>query len=120
MLNLYPYNNAHVMVAPYRHVKGLEFLKTEELLDVMQLVNYTKVKIEKKLKPHGFNIGMNAGKIAGAGFADHLHMHIVPRWNGDTNFMPVLADTRCVPEAIEKTAEFLRNTWENEIEKSRM
>jgi ATP adenylyltransferase len=100
MLNLYPYNNGHVMVAPFRHVNSLELLNAEELLDLMQLVNKTKRLLDKKMEPHGYNIGVNIGKTAGAGFDGHVHIHIVPRWNGDTNFMPVLTDTKVVVESL--------------------
>jgi ATP adenylyltransferase len=100
MLNLYPYNNGHVMVAPFRHVNSLELLNAEELLDLMQLVNKTKRLLDKKMEPHGYNIGVNIGKIAGAGFDGHVHIHIVPRWNGDTNFMPVMTDTKVVVESL--------------------
>lgn len=96
VLNRYPYNTAHVMVAPYRHVKALEILSEKELLDLMNLVNYTKKKIDKLLKPDGYNIGINIGKVAGAGFPGHVHIHIVPRWGGDTNFMPVAANTKVI------------------------
>lgn len=100
MLNLYPYNNGHVMAAPYRHVSSLETLSDAELLDLMKLVSRIKIRIEKKLRPDGFNIGANIGSIAGAGFAGHVHIHIVPRWKGDTNFMPVLADTKVISESL--------------------
>ncbi len=100
MLNLFPYNNGHVMAAPYRHVKSLELLTEAELTDLMQLVNKTKTDIDKKLKPHGYNIGMNIGKVGGAGFAGHVHMHIVPRWAGDTNFMPVTGNTKVMSESL--------------------
>jgi len=100
ILNLFPYNNGHIMVAPYRHVKSLELLSAEELLDMMKLVNTTKIILDKKLKPHGYNIGLNIGKIAGAGVACHLHVHIVPRWTGDTNFMPLIADSKVVSESL--------------------
>lgn len=108
MLNLYPYNNGHVMVAPYRHVKSPELLTDAELLDVMKLVNKVKVLLGKKLKPHGFNIGMNIGKVSGAGFAGHIHMHIVPRWIGDTNFMPMTANTKVVSESLEAMLKLLK------------
>ncbi len=100
MLNLYPYNNGHVMVAPYRHVKGLESLSAAELEDMMSLVIKMKLKLDKKLEPQGYNIGINIGKIAGAGFAGHVHIHIVPRWAGDSNFMPLIADTKVVSESL--------------------
>ena len=108
MLNIYPYNNGHVMVAPFRHVKSLEFLSKEELDDLMNLLIKVKKILDKKMKPHGYNIGMNMGRVAGAGFAGHVHMHIVPRWNGDMNFMPVLADTKVVPESLEVLYKILR------------
>lgn len=100
ILNLFPYNNGHVMVAPYRHVKSPELLSAEELLDMMKLVNTTKTILDKKLKPHGYNIGLNIGKAAGAGVACHVHVHIVPRWAGDTNFMPLIADSKVVSESL--------------------
>ena len=108
MLNLYPYNNGHVMVAPYKHVKSLELLSDEELLDMIKLINKTKVAIGKRLKPHGFNIGLNVGKIAGAGFAGHVHVHIVPRWTGDTNFMPLTAGAKVISESLNSLYELLR------------
>lgn len=108
ILNRYPYNNGHVLVAPYRHTKGLEFLNDRELLDLMNLVNYTKKKIDKALKPHGYNIGLNAGKVAGAGFPGHVHLHIVPRWNGDTNFMPVLSGTKVVSHSLDAAYNLLK------------
>jgi len=108
MLNLYPYNNGHVMVAPYRHVKSLELLSDIELLDLMRLVNKTKVSLEKTLKPDGFNVGINIGKVGGAGFAGHVHIHVVPRWSGDTNFMPLIAGTKVVSESLEAMWELLK------------
>lgn len=108
MLNLYPYNNGHVMVAPYRHVKSLELLSSAEMADLMKLVNKTKVKIDKALKPDGYNIGINLGKIGGAGYAGHLHIHIVPRWAGDTNFMPILSGTKVVSESLDAMSGLLK------------
>jgi len=108
MLNLYPYNNGHVMVAPFRHVKDFNSLTDKELLDMMKLVRKTISKIEKKLKPRGFNIGVNLGKVSGAGFAGHLHVHIVPRWVGDTNFMPVISNTKVVPESLKSMQSLLK------------
>ena len=103
MLNKYPYNPGHLMVAPYKHVWKLEDLDNEDLLEHMQLVSKCVVMLKEEMNPEGFNIGMNLGKVAGAGIEDHLHTHIVPRWNGDTNFMPVLSDTRTIPEALDET-----------------
>ena len=108
MLNLYPYNNGHVMVAPYRHVKSLEKLSAAQIMDLMGLVNKMKILLDKKLKPDGYNIGINVGKVSGAGFAGHIHVHVVPRWAGDTNFMPLLANTKIVSESIEAMYELLR------------
>lgn len=108
MLNLYPYNNAHVMVAPYRHLNTIEALSSVEVLDLMSLLKRTKMILDKKLKPDGYNIGMNIGKAAGAGFAGHLHMHIVPRWVGDTNFMPITADTKIVSDSLDAVYKLLR------------
>ena len=108
MLNLYPYNNGHVMVAPYRHVRALDMLADAELLDMMKLVNRIKGRIDKKLKPHGYNIGANIGKIAGAGFAGHVHVHIVPRWKGDTNFIPVVGNVKIVSESLDAMYRILK------------
>ncbi len=101
ILNIYPYNNGHLMVAPKRHKGSLEDLSREELCDLMMLVQKSIKKIKKALKPHGYNIGINMGKIAGAGFPGHLHIHIVPRWQGDTNFMPVLTHAKIVSESLD-------------------
>ncbi len=102
LLNIYPYNNGHVMVSPYRHVKDLKGLNDAELLDMMKMTKEMQVLLEKKLKPHGFNIGINTGKVSGAGYRGHVHIHIVPRWEGDTNFMSVIGNTKVVPQSLKE------------------
>lgn len=104
ILNLYPYNNGHVMVVPQRHVGRLADLTTAELEELMRLTRAVEMALEERYRPHGFNMGLNLGKSAGAGVLDHLHMHIVPRWNGDTNFMTVVGETRVLPETLTETA----------------
>jgi len=111
LLNTFPYNSGHVLVAPYRHVADLSLLTADELSEVMALILRVKEVMTTTLHPHGFNIGFNIGTPAGAGVADHVHGHIVPRWIGDTNFMPVLGDVRVVPQALDDTAKLLRDAW---------
>jgi ATP adenylyltransferase len=111
ILNRYPYNSGHLLIAPYRHQARLAGLTAAERGELMELAAEAEIILGKIMSPDAFNVGFNLGAAAGAGVADHLHMHIVPRWVGDTNFMPVLADTRCVPEALENTAEIIRNSW---------
>lgn len=101
MLNLYPYNNGHLMAAPARHVRSLELLTATETADLMACVKKAVRMLKKTLKPHGFNIGLNIGRIGGAGFDKHLHFHIVPRWLGDTNFMPVVFDTKIISQSLD-------------------
>ncbi len=108
LLNLYPYTSGHLMVVPYRHTGQLESLDSEEIADLMALVRKSIEVLKHCLDPEGFNVGFNLGKSGGAGIVDHLHLHIVPRWAGDTNFMPVIADTRVVPQALADTARLLR------------
>ena len=107
VLNAFPYASGHVMAAPYRHVAGLEELDDDELLGLMHLTRRAMRALREAMSPDGFNAGLNLGVEAGAGVADHLHMHVVPRWQGDTNFMPVLADTRVLPQALAATREAL-------------
>ena len=109
IMNNYPYNPGHVMIAPYRHVGNLEELNDEETLEMMKLSQKVIKAIRKAMNPDGFNLGINIGKVAGAGIEDHVHLHIVPRWNGDTNFMPVLADVRVIPEAVEDSYKKIKN-----------
>jgi len=103
LLNLYPYNNGHLMVAPKRHVGALTELQGEELLDMMSLVQKGVRVLSATCRPEGFNIGLNLGSVAGAGIIDHIHVHVVPRWQGDTNFMPLLAETKVMPQRMRKT-----------------
>lgn len=103
MMNTYPYNPGHLMVAPYRHIASLEELADDELHEHFTLVCRSIKVLKEVLSPAGFNLGVNMGKAAGAGIEDHIHTHIVPRWQGDTNFMPVIADIRVVPEALAET-----------------
>ena len=100
ILNNDPYNPGHLMVAPFRHVGRLEDLADEELWEHFQLVTRCTKALGQELNPQGFNIGINVGKVAGAGVEGHIHTHVVPRWQGDTNFMPVISDTRVMPEAL--------------------
>ncbi len=109
VLNTYPYNGGHLMVVPYRQVPGLEGLADEELLELMRMVRDCQAALHDVMKPHGFNVGINLGVVAGAGIVEHLHVHVVPRWTGDANFMPVIAQTSVVPEALHDTARKLRD-----------
>ncbi len=103
MLNLYPYNNGHLLIAPYRHCASIEDLDSAGLTEIMLLCNKSLTLLRHALGPHGFNLGINLGKVAGAGIAEHVHVHIVPRWNADTNYMSVTAGTRVIPEALDVT-----------------
>ncbi len=109
VMNLYPYNTGHVMITPKRHVASLEELSLEEKLELMLLVEAAIAGIKEVLNPHGFNVGINLGRVAGAGIEEHLHIHVVPRWNGDTNFMPVIAETKVIPQDIRETYRLLRD-----------
>ena len=108
MLNKFPYNNGHLMVVPHRHVGRLAELDHDELAEVMTLCQTSERVLAQLYAPHGFNMGLNLGKAAGAGIDGHLHMHIVPRWNGDTNFISVVGETRVLPEELPATATRLR------------
>lgn len=108
MLNTYPYNNGHVMVAPFSHVGSLTELSSEERCDLMESVAKAEGLIARALSPQGMNMGINLGHCAGAGVPGHVHVHLVPRWEGDTNFMPVLGETRVIPESLEETCARLR------------
>ena len=111
IMNLYPYNPGHLMVAPYRHVPTLEDLTAEERNEHFELVSRSVTVLKEVFSPDGFNLGANLGKAAGAGIDDHYHSHIVPRWQGDTNFMTVLADVRVVPQAIDDTYKMLEGKF---------
>jgi len=108
MLNSFPYNPGHLMVAPYKHTADLYNLSDEELLDIDHLVRFSVKLLSETMRPDGFNLGVNLGRTAGAGIVDHIHWHIVPRWNGDTNFMPVIGETKVLPESLEATYDKLR------------
>ena len=108
LLNNYPYNGGHLMVVPYKQAAELHELTDDELADLMKLTRRCLVVLKKVMKPDGFNVGLNLGKAAGAGIAEHLHFHVVPRWSGDTNFMPVLTGTTVVPQALTELAAQLR------------
>ena len=108
MLNNAPYNGGHLMVLPYREVPDFDDLTDGELLELMTLMRRCKRALTKVMQPHGFNIGVNLGRVAGAGIEQHLHVHVVPLWTGDVNFMPLLANTSVIPEALKETAAKLR------------
>lgn len=108
MLNLYPYNNGHLMIIPYSHKANLIQLSWEEYNEMIFLAQISIEALQKVMNPHGFNLGMNIGTSAGAGIADHIHLHIVPRWEGDSNFMLVIADTKVIPEDLPSTYKKLR------------
>ena len=111
MLNIYPYNNGHTMIAPLRHVRGIEFLKNAEKLDLFNATDTATKLLDKVLKPHGYNIGINISDSAGAGIPQHLHIHIVPRWKGDTNFMAVIYDTKVICQSLTELLAQLKNAY---------
>jgi ATP adenylyltransferase len=119
ILNLYPYNNGHLMVIPNRHVATLAGATTEELCELIELTRRAEIALGEAYAPHGLNMGINVGKPAGAGVLDHVHMHIVPRWNGDTNFMTVVGETRVLPEELEVSAARLRPIFDKLAEGDR-
>ncbi len=103
MLNAYPYNTGHLLVAPYAHKPSLTDLSDDELLELMKCTSLSLRALKEALNPDGFNVGINIGRVAGAGIEDHVHIHVVPRWAGDTNFMPVVAKTKVLPEMLSDT-----------------
>ena len=109
LLNKYPYNNGHLMVAPYKHADNLESLNVEEMSEMMQIASIACKALRKSLHPDGFNLGLNIGTAAGAGLKDHIHLHIVPRWEGDTNFMPVLGEVKIIPQPLDELWQQLKN-----------
>jgi ATP adenylyltransferase len=113
ILNSFPYNPGHLMIVPYRHIGHLDGLTDEEAKEHFDLVKRSLRLLTEVIKPTGFNIGMNLGKVAGAGVDDHVHTHIVPRWQGDTNFMPVISDTKVLPEALVATYKKLKDGLRN-------
>ena len=108
ILNRFPYNNGHLLIAPVRHIPDLDQATSEELLELMKLIRESQKALSLAIKPHGFNVGMNFGRYAGAGLPDHLHIHLVPRWDGDTNFMSVCSDTDVISQSLTELLELLK------------
>lgn len=119
MMNAFPYNAGHLMIAPYRHIADPLGLEPQESSELLYCIRIAIELLRNTLSPAGFNIGMNLGEVAGAGYAEHMHVHVVPRWSGDTNFMAVTADTRVVPEALADTYRRLRQAAERRTESER-
>jgi ATP adenylyltransferase len=112
-MNKYPYNNGHLLVMPLRHVAELDDLEENELFELFEVVRTARRSLDMVMKPHGYNIGINLGEVAGAGVPGHLHAHIVPRWNGDTNFMPVLSETKVISEGLGQTRDKLAEAFKS-------
>jgi ATP adenylyltransferase len=112
LMNLFPYSNGHLMAAPYRHVASPGDLDEAERAELWGLLDQSVRALTAAMSPHGFNAGINLGRVAGAGVEDHIHMHVVPRWNGDTNFMPVISEVKVVNEHLERTWDKLRKAFE--------
>jgi ATP adenylyltransferase len=111
ILNAYPYNNGHLMVAPYAHGGNLEDVDDETSLELVSLIKRCMRALAGAYRPEGYNVGLNQGRIAGAGMADHVHFHVVPRWGGDTNFMPVISDTRVLPQSLADSQKAVREAF---------
>jgi ATP adenylyltransferase len=111
LLNRFPYASGHLMIAPYRHEGEFGELTSEEAVEIHRLASAGLAALAETMRPQGFNLGWNLGRVAGAGIADHVHLHVVPRWSGDTNFMPVLADVKVLPEHLLETRDRLRDAW---------
>ena len=112
ILNRFPYTNGHLMIAPYAHVATLPAVDADTVAEMMSLAQKGMTVLETIYSPQGYNVGFNQGRVAGAGFEHHIHMHVVPRWGGDTNFMPVLADTRVMPQSLEQSYEALAGAFD--------
>ncbi len=108
IMNRFPYSNGHLMIAPYRHIGEIGDLTDKEIIDLFLMLNQGITAIKKTMRPQAFNIGINLGQVAGAGVKDHIHIHLVPRWSGDTNFMPILCETKVISEALSCTYERLK------------
>lgn len=115
VLNLYPYNSGHLLVCPYRHVPNYDALTDAEVLELGQFTQVAMRALTACTRAHGFNIGMNQGRVGGAGIAGHLHQHVVPRWGGDTNFMPIIAGTKTMAQLLDETRRLLAEAWQSEI-----
>jgi len=115
IMNRYPYNSGHLLVAPYAHVRSLALLPADCALDLIRLTNVSIRALQTVMRPEGFNVGLNLGQVSGAGIESHLHLHIVPRWNGDTNFMSLLAETRVIPEHLQTTYRKLRVAFKSAL-----
>ncbi len=111
MLNLYPYQGGHMLISPYKHAASLEALNGDEAYELIDLTTQATRALRLAFNPDGYNVGLNIGEAAGAGFGDHVHVHVVPRWRQDTNFMPVLTDTKVISEALDETYERLVKAW---------
>jgi ATP adenylyltransferase len=114
IMNLFPYNNGHLMVVPYAHQATFEDLPPETLTEIMVLLNKSTSVLRAAMDAEGFNIGVNLGKIAGAGIGDHVHLHVVPRWTGDTNFITTVGQVRCIPESLTRSYDKLKTAWNGE------
>ena len=114
IFNRFPYNNGHLLIAPKKHAAGIDELDEDEMLELMKLMREGQNILKKTIKSHGFNVGINLGKGAGAGLPDHLHIHIVPRWEGDTNFMSVCTDTKVISQSLFELYDLLKETSEKE------
>jgi len=112
LLNRFPYNPGHILIAPKRHVDSIGDMTSKERGEIIELLHLSLGVVKEVMNPEGFNVGMNLGKISGAGLEDHIHLHVVPRWGGDTNFMPVLANVKVVPEHLKKTYRKLRKAFQ--------
>jgi len=115
LLNIFPYNNGHIMVAPTRHVKDISYLKETEIINLIRAMNRAKALLVKVLRPQGYNIGMNISAVAGAGIIGHAHIHIVPRWRGDTNFMPVINNTKVISQSLKELYQQLKNAQKKRL-----
>jgi ATP adenylyltransferase len=111
ILNLFPYTNGHLMVAPFEHLATLQEVDGETVAEMMALAQRAMAALDERYEPHGYNVGVNQGRVAGAGYEGHIHLHVVPRWAGDTNYMPVLADTRVMPQSLEQSYEALKGAF---------
>jgi ATP adenylyltransferase len=111
ILNLFPYTNGHLMVAPYEHIASFQELTAETTAEMMALAQRAMARLEEIYAPQGYNVGINQGRVAGAGVEHHIHLHVVPRWGGDTNFMPVIADTKVMPQTLEESYDALAGAF---------